>query len=534
MKTTKRILAVLLCAVMVFSVLPTAFAAEKTEPVIVVSGMASFPLYDAESGEQVFGPSTKAIMNVVGDSILPMSKSLLTGDWGYFADKCFKKIYESLFEVVSCDEKGNSRHNVEAPFFPLSVNNYSEILENENDEDEQGIAKALAARFGGENVYYFNHDWRLDPLETAEKLNAFIKNVKKEKNSEKVTLVPCSMGGVVTNSYLYKYGNGDVSKIVYCLVASKGIDLVGELFSKQLEINVDSLLERLFSFERGEIFTQTLISLLQTGVEITPALSKAVDKFVASFLSKTNDRAYSDILSVSFASMPGMWSFCPDEYYETAKKEMFPNGADKDFIKRLDEYHYNVQCKAETLMKSAKESGTEIYVTAAYGYVGFPVTEKAWEQSDCLIETKNESFGATCALYGENLGDDYKPVSTVCEDESHTHLSTDGIIDASSCLFPEQTWFVKYMKHVGFRNNSEASELLLWLVGSEGEVSVNSENGYPQFVEFNSITEKLTSLTGNEVKHSILDEHSSFLSRLAEFFKNIYSLILKLYYKIKK
>lgn len=534
MKTAKRILAAVLCAVMLLFIIPTAFAAEKTDPIVVVSGMASFPLYDGDSGEQVFSPSAKAIMGVVGESILPMTKSLFTGDWDYFADKCFKKVYESLFEIVSCDEKGNSRHNIKAPFFPLSVDNYSEILENENDEDEQGVAKALAARFGGENVYYFNHDWRLDPLETADKLNAFIKNIKKEKNSEKVTLVPCSMGGVVTNSYIYKYGNADVSKIVYCLVASKGIDLVGELFSKKLDVNTDSLLERLFSFERGEIFTQTLVSLLQTGVEITPALSKAIDKFVASFLSKTNDRAYSDILSVSFASMPGMWSFCPDEYYETAKKEMFPSGADSAFLSRIDEYHYNVQNKAETLMKSAKENGTTVYVTAAYGYVGFPVTEKAWEQSDCLIETKNESFGATCALYGQNLGDDYKPVSTVCKDESHTHLSVDGIIDASSCLFPEQTWFIKYMKHVGFRFNTEASELLLWLVGSENEVSVDSKDGFPQFSEFNTNTGKLSSLTGKEIKHSILDGHSNFFSRIAEFFKNVGSIILKLYYKIKK
>ena len=342
------------------------------------------------------------------------------------------------------------------------------------------------------------------------------------------------MGGIITNSYLYKYGSGDISKIVYCLVASKGIDMVGALFSNQLSINTDMLLERLFSFERGDIFTQTLISLLQTGVELTPELTKRVDEFVASFLSATTDRAYRDILSVSLASMPGMWSFCPDEYYEKAKKEMFPNGADEDFIKRIDEYHYNVQNKAETLMKSAKESGTTVYVTASYGYVGMPVTKSAWEQSDCLIETKNESFGATCALYGENLGKDYKAAGTVCKDETHTHLSTDGIIDASSCLFPEQTWFIKYMKHVGFKNNTEASELLLWLVSSEEEVFVDSENGYPQFSEFNNTTGKLSSLTGSEIKHSILDEHSSFLSRLVEFFKNLCSVITNLVSKIKK
>ena len=61
MKTAKRILAAVLCAVMLLFLIPTAFAAEKTDPIVVVSGMASFPLYDGDSGEQVFSPSAKAI-----------------------------------------------------------------------------------------------------------------------------------------------------------------------------------------------------------------------------------------------------------------------------------------------------------------------------------------------------------------------------------------------------------------------------------------------------------------------------------------
>ena len=534
MKTFKKTLALFLCVLTVFSLSTVAFAAQEITPVIVVSGMASFPLYDGESEEQVYPPSTKGIMSVVGKSVLPFSKEALTGDWNYFAEKTFKNVFDGLFEIISCDKNGNSLHNIKAPSFPLSVNNYPEILNHENEEDEQGVVKGLAAALGGENVYFYNYDWRLDPLESAEGLSNYIENVKKEKGVQKVTLVPCSMGGIVTNCYLYKYGSESVKKIVYCLVASKGLDLVGELFSKNLEIKTDMLLERLFSFERGDILTQTLISVLETGLSVTPSLKAAVDKFVAAFLEKTNDKAYDELLSISFASMPGMWSFCPDEYYETAKKEMFKNGVEKAFLDRIDEYHYNVQNNAEKLMTKAKESKTEIYVTASYGYVGFPVTQKGYEQSDCLVETKNESFGATCAPYGENFSDDYKAVGTVCKDEKHTHVSTDGIVDASTCLFPEQTWFIKYMKHVGFKNNTEASKLLVWLVSSETPLSVSDENGYPQFTEFNNTTGKLKSLTGDEIKHSVLDERFSVKARLAEFLHNLYSLIMNLFDKIKK
>lgn len=535
MKTSRKILSLLLCLLILLSFSSVAFAASGVTPVVVVSGFGSYPLSSGEGGEetQVFPPQTKDIMSVVGDSVLPLTGSAVSGDWNLFADKCFGKIYSKLFEIISCDEKGDSRHSVNAVSFPLSVNNYPEILEHENEEDEQGVTKAIASSIGGENVYYFNYDWRLDPLKTADDLHSYIENVKKEKNAQKVVLVPCSMGGVITNSYLYKYGSQSVEKIVYCLVASKGIDLVGELFSKNVEIDTDMLLERLFSFERGDIFTQTLISALQTGVEITPVISKTVDSFVKKFIDGSNDRAYNEILSVSFASMPGMWSFCPDSYYENAKSTMFPDGGNEEFIARLDEYHYNVQNKSEQLIKEAEESGCVVYVTASYGYVGFPAAKSAWEQSDCLVETKNESFGATCALYGENLGEGYTAKGTVCSNENHNHLSRDGIIDASTCLLPEKTWFIKYMKHVGFKNGSEASELLLWLVTSEEGQTIYSNEKYPQFTEYNNTTEKLSSLTGGEISHSILDEHSSLRSRIAEFFRNLRALFEKLFSKIK-
>lgn len=534
MKTFKKALALFLCVPIVFSLFVVAFAAEKPTPVVVVGGMGSFPLYDGESEEQVYPPSSKGIMSVVGKSVLPFSKLLFAGDWDYFATKTFEAVFDGLFEVISCDKNGDSLHNIKAVSFPLSVNNYPEILNHENEEDEQGIIKGLASSLGGENVYFYNYDWRLDPLESADGLCEYIENVKKEKGVQTVTLVPCSMGGIVTNSYLYKYGSESIKKIVYCLVASKGIDFVGELFSKKLEIKTDTLLERLFSLEMGNIFTQTLISVLETGLVVTPSVKTAVDKFVAAFLEKTNDKAYEKMLAVSFASMPGMWSFCPDEYYETAKKEMFKNGAEKAFVNRIDEYHYNVQNNAEALMIKAKESKTEIYVTASYGYVGIPVTEKAFEQSDCLIETKNESFGAVCAVLGESFGNDYRQAGTVCKNQTHTHISTDGIVDASTCLFPEQTWFVKYMKHVGFKNNSEAGKLLLWLVSSESPLSVNDENGYPQFTEFNNATGKLKSLTGSEIKKSVFDERFSVNARFLEFLHNLYSLILNLVDNIKK
>ena len=527
MKRIKSAIAVLLAVIMLCSVMSVAAsAAEKVTPVIVVSGLNSFPLYDGEEN-QVFPPSANSIIKTVGKSLLPLAKAAVKGDISIFGDEVFKTVYEELFEVISCDENGVPlRSDIHAIDFSQSVDNYPQyIKDSEQNDDEVGIMKALIDEIGGKNVYFFNYDWRIDPMEHVDPLKALIEKVKSEKNTDEVILVPCSMGGVVVNSYLSRYGSDGIKKIFYCTVASKGLDLVGELFSKQITVDVATLMEYFFSFEAGEIFAQALIGVLQTSFEITPTITKAIDKFTEKLLEELNDQAFDGLFLKSFALMPGLWSFCPDEYYEADKKIIFEDGKNEELIKKLDNYHYNVQTKAETLMQTAMDKGCEIYIIAAYGYVGFPATKAAFTQSDCLIETKNESFGAITARYGESFDKSYKAAGTVCNDPEHTHVSTDGAIDASSCTFPEITWFIKNNRHVGFTYKTDASKMLMWMILNDEPFDVYTNEDYPQFVELNLTSGKFSSLTGKEMNPSYLDNHSNLITRLVRFIVNIYTLI---------
>lgn len=526
-RNIKSIIAVVLAVVMLLSTAAVAAtAAEKVTPVIVVSGLNSFPLFDKDEN-QVFAPTAESIIKVVGKSMLPLAKAVVKGDWSVFGDGCFKAVQEGLFEVISCDEKGDSiRDDIHTVVFPESIDNYPQyIAENELNDDEVAIMKALTDRIGGENVYFFNYDWRLDPMCHVDPLKEMIEKVKAEKNADEVILVPCSMGGIVVNSYLSKYGSDGISKILYCTVASKGLDLVGELFSKEVKVDVNTLMEYFFSFEAKETFAQALIGVLQTSLEVTPKITKMIDKFIEKSLDELNEQAFNEIFLKSFALMPGIWSFCPDEYYESDKKAIFPNGENKELIERLDAYHYNVQVKAEDLIKQAMDNGCEVYIIAGYGYVGFPATKAAFTQSDCLIETKNEAFGATTARYGEAFAKDYKAAGTVCNDPSHNHVSTDGAIDASTGAFPEITWFIKNNRHVGFSYNTDASEMLMWMILNDKPVDIYTNEKYPQFVELNLVSGKFSSLTGSEIKASYLDVNSNAISRLIRFVINVYTLI---------
>ncbi len=527
----KKIICIMIAVIMMFSVCSAAFAAGDVTPVIVVSGLGSFPLSLLdENGEidedaQVFPPTSDGIVKVVGKAIIPLAKALKEGDWNLFADGTFESIYADLFDAISCDEEGNSLYSVGTNFFDGNVGSYPEtFIDTDKTDDEIGMIRGIAEEIGAENVFFFCYDWRLSPLLHADELADYIKAVKEETGASKVTLVPASMGGTVVNSYLYKYGSDAIDRIIYCEVASKGLEMVGELFSKNIEVSTDMVFEKLFNMEKGDIAVQALIGALYTGVEHIPGAEKYIDTFLKNFVDALGDRAYNEILIKSFANMTGLWAFCPDSYFEADKEIMFGKDANKKFIDEIDEYHYNVQVKSEDLMSEAIANGVQVYIIAAYGYMSTPLTGKAWLQCDNLVETQNESFGATCANYGENFGKNYEALGTVCADKSHNHVSTDAIIDASTCAFPEQTWFIKNNRHIGLDYGTDCQKLLVTFINAEEQLTVHSLEEYPQFVSLNLKTGKFSSLTGSKIKLDIFDRHSNIFLRLFAFIVGIVDL----------
>ena len=202
-----------------------------------------------------------------------------------------------------------------------------------------------------------------------------------------------------------------------------------------------------------------------------------------------------------------------DDYVD-AKENFFRGKQSEAFARETDEYHFFVNRFADKLMTQAAENGTEIYVIASYGFVGAPYTDQAMTQTDRLIETKYQSGHAFTAPYGEPFGKDYKAIGTACSDATHTHVSTDGIIDASTCFFPENTWFLKYNTHVGVPYGTDCADFMAYLVTSDSYVNVRSNEKYPQFMEFDRLTGELSSLTGDTIKTDIKDSDSNFLVRL--------------------
>lgn len=492
-KTIKRILSVILAAVMLLGCASAAFAVYGcncgTSPLIVVSGMAAWPLVQDEGTEnekQVFAPDTESILKLVGEIAGPLALFAVNKDYNKLGDSLIPAVKE-LLEPLACNADGSSKYNITTNIYPESMENYPEFANNtEFTANEPAVVREAVEKIGADHVYYFNYDWRLDPMDHAKELRKYVEKAKAETGHDKVNLAGASMGGTIIASYLAMYGSDDIDNFTMLSSAFTGTSIVGNLYNGRLEINKDGLVRIL-----KEV----------VGVEAVNILFDALDKagvfdilvnFADSLFANLQDRIYDEVFQDTFITMPGIWDLIALEDYEDAKAYLLDPRTDANLIARVDNYHYNVQAKLPELLEEAMENGVKVNVVSHYNMQGVPITPSYNEQNDNVIDTKYTSGYAVCAYLDETLPADYRQQNTVCQDASHNHISADRIIDASTCLLPEQTWFLKNQKHVGYMYHTELMDFILMLCLGDTQYTVDNTQQYSQFMEVNPKTGELS------------------------------------------
>ena len=314
------------------------------------------------------------------------------------------------------------------------------------------------------------------------------------------------------------YGSDGIKKIVFLSPAFQGLSLVGALLARTCTVyNKDEAVKEFLTGIMGnEDATSQLVTALVSLLN-DYGITGYLLNYVQEILNKQLDRIFDEYLIDVMGTMPGVWSFVPDEYYEDAKKATF-RGLDKysELEKKTDYYHYNVQCKLTELIDSAKANGTAVVSALGYNISSIPVTVDREGHSDFLIDTKYMSIGATCAPIGETLGEDYEQKNTSC---GHNHISPDNYIDASTGAYPEHTWYIKGNPHNEFF--APYREFITWLILFDGQPTVHSDERYPQFMEIKGGEMKPAS--GAREKDNRSDERiifESLITLIKESFKS--------------
>ncbi|MBP3441607.1 MAG: hypothetical protein J6L62_02270 [Clostridia bacterium] len=480
----KKLLAVFLSVVIAFSLSVSIFAqAEKEEcdcgniPVIFVSGFAYTELV-ANAGTEdeygAFGVESEAITDMVKKLILPLFELVFTGNYDKFAHKLSAEVND-LFYDTSCDENGNPNNpTVDIEFFE-----YPSQYHFRNRKST------------------FRYDWRKDVFDIAAELNDYIEETKRLTGHSKVALRAESMGGAVTMAYLHTYGYDSVETVVMQSSAFDGIEMMTSLFVGDLSLNAKSVMNYVGNFLEGNstemVFYRALYNTLSI-LAYTPVV-----KLIGGFIGNIEDVVYEDCIKSLFGYIPGIWVFVAEDAYEEAKEFMLDEEVNKELIKKIDRYHYEVMNRKEDIIEDAMANGVNFAIISNYGKAAVPLGEESSNQSDFLIDTKHTSLGATCAPYGETLGEGY--VQKI--DDGHNHLSPDNVIDASTCAFPEITWFIKDMMHTWYTDGY--NEFVYTLIYTPGQETIHTYDEYPQFLCNNQETEALEPLTAENMNTQSTD-----------------------------
>lgn len=512
----KKFLSVILSVIIIsLSVLPCFAAHGKCNcgdtPVIYVAALGSRSIYlDAgtENEKKLFRPETDALLKDFSPLVSAAAKLLLDKDYDAFGDVLINCVNES-FGMLALDNNGNSSERVTA---------------DESHPDPE-------TPHGVNYSYYFGYDFRLNPVENARKLHTFIEEVKELTGHDTVRFRASSMGGVVTTSYIKLYGTDDIEAIIFQCCPLQGTAVAGELFNGKVEINKDALINYA-TCALPDLENDPLAAVLYTLIEMLDAggVWLGLVDIADVLIENLKDRVFDEALIPIFGTMSGIWSFVPDEYYESAKEFMkLDPETHAPLLEKIDYYHYEVQKETETLLKNAQKSGTKVYIVAGYNMQRTPLVTAYKNNSDGTVDTQYATVGATCAHIGETLPEDY----TQARFPETRYISPDRVIDASTCALPECTWFIKDMLHSS--THSGHHEFYKTLFNSDVQLTVNDMSEYPQFMQNdvnNCSFSRVKPTFGNDVLDALSNasNQTSFLNimkLLSVFFESFWNFMMK-------
>ncbi|MBO5396591.1 MAG: hypothetical protein J6A97_06890 [Clostridia bacterium] len=516
----RKALALVLSLLMVFSVfVPAVSAAEKEEyPIIYIPGTRN-PLYADKNNPSQDNRIWKIGVDVgavVKEALAPCLKELALGvvrdDYTAYCDELANTVVP-LFEKIVLDKNGEAS--------------------NGSGVEKESASRYYAAKSGNYGFwdYHFVYDWRLSPMDVCHQLKAHIDRVKTLTGKDKVVLIGRCMGANMISAYFteyYDHAVESVDTIVMYEPSNLGLDILGAIWSGQVSLDdeqLDLFLDYYLSHEDliEDPATAELISALVGVLQEIKMLGIGTG-LVNKLLENVGDNLIPRLLLGTFGSFPSFWSMVGKEYYEDARKFVF-SGREEEyegFIAKTDDWYYNVMEKLPETMKKLENDGVSIGVLVKYNIPSYPFYENASQQTDMVSDVYHVSYYATSAPYGETLSEEY-----INGLKDTKYLSPDKMIDASTCLFPDKTWFIKDISHDPFPPSID--KLIRAFINSHGEMTVFSDENYPQYLQYNAENDTITPVKEEEPAKN--NPFTDFINKFVRFFKALFNSLKNLFAK---
>ena len=418
--------------------------------------------------------------------------------WKIFADKIYNTI-APRYEPLVMDDNGNPRNGT-----------HTKKVE---------LPKAKTSRFYLHD-YMFTYDSRLDPYENARLLNTYINNVLSVTGKTQVNLIGRCLGSTVISTYLTEYGctNKDGSlKVKTCIFyapAFNGVYMMDGFFSGDFDLDyskIQAFLKKGYSDEVGNFDTLR-------------SVADALDKFslfgwgVSSAneaLQKSAPYLFPRLTLAIFGTWPGHWAMISKDAFQKAKAFTLSDTQKyAGLIRKVERYQNNVMAKFPQTLESCRKQGMHVNIFCKYNIPMIPLSPNSNMQADGTVQLKTMSLGATAADIGETLPNDY--ITQLKRNKQDRYLSRDNVVDASTCQYPDYTWFLKNCPHASYP--SQINQLFLTIFRSPTQYTITMDENFPQFVAFDKSTDTITEIKGPDTgKVEEQTASSSFFKKIADW-----------------
>ena len=517
--TVKKLVAIIVCIAMLFSVCSAGVYAsdekniitvsceedlknlDKDIPIVYITGLEhdyykGLSTETEEDDVRIWGPEAGPIVKAVFKYALPLTFSILFKNYEKI-NKISAEVADIIFGDFACDENG--------------VPNPDTGKKIKSDEEFHN-------GFGYSKAYTFVYDWRLDMGTIAAQLDEYINYVMKLTTTDQVALVAMSMGTAVLSTYLYEYyytaedyaERNHIASAIFVAGGFNGVATCEDSFSGNMSFDAVSLMRMMSELMRGKEGTDgiyKMIEILYSFGMLDPVVNYVNDLVKEIFANGFNDAACETIGTIS-----GFYALMSLERYEEARDYIFDTPEKKakyaKIIENSDYYHYNVQANCSNVIQSMLDNGINVAIIAEYGYTIIPITSDNDRMSDGTIATDRESYGAICAHPDGTLGEGYTQAKACACGKNH--ISADNQIDASTCEFPDITWFAKYVRHGS--DEKFIGDLVDLISYSEDQVTVWTYEEYPQYL-INLDDEKLVPLTAENAGTIIPYEETTMIKK---------------------
>ena len=496
----KKLLSIIMILVIALSCCSTALAYEdEGYPMVYLAGFGDTIIYYEDD------PEMKSLF-------FPLDTDRLVGNLKNMDDYIIKSV------------KNKEPNLLYTCIYNYVWDSFGMLRLNSDGSNVDGVVAAeVKLNHVGDNRYDFNYDWRLDTEVLAKQLRDYIIEVKKATGSDKVELVASSFSANAALTYLevYKDDLSDIDSVVLCVPSIGGISLFSELLAGEINVSHKTFKNYIGNLDKSGFLYDFMDILDEYGV-----LEPLIEAMLIPSLKAAIYDALMDICRDIVATIPAAWACVTDEYFEKAMINMFGenyNSPDHEYaphIEKVTYFHENIKMRAEDILIQTRDNNEDMHmaVVCKYGNPSIPLSKHEDILTDGLVFIEVSSFGATCADYGKTFAEDYSQAKY----SDKNLLSPDRQIDASTCLFPFNTWFIKGLDHS--QKNEDYHKVLAAV--AHGDLDVFSDEEYPQYLMVSpEDAERIVPYYEYQQEETFGDKLWSFLKTMILFPKTIWNKI---------